>query len=504
MAQSSSFKAEKVLLYRENFDGIINKKLLPPIEVNIDPINACNLRCKWCFDGNEKITMFDFSTKKISDLLVNDYILGIKNGKICKNKILKIYNNGQCNEMLEFTFEDKDKFLCTSEHRIWDSRGRYKEAKNFKVGNYVKKAFRFNRNIDNIVEYKKGYIAKIQKTLNQKVCIKKKIINIERKKGCFDKYDIETEFGNYLIKGVLVHNCNAHRVLDNKIMAIKDLLALINDLADWGVKGICFAGGGEPTLHPSLEEAIKLCTQKGLDSAIITNGFNLSNSLIETIVKNMKWIGISVDAGSKETFKNCKGVDGFEKVIDNIKKLVEAKKKFKSDIGITFKYLIHKLNQYDLIEAYKIAKKIGCDSLHLRPVDWLAFQDKEDKLDIDVIEGQINEIKELNENSQFEFIPYFVNFNNKLKRKIEFKKCELSPLLAICMPDGWWICIDRKGVKKLWMCKVEDIRKFWGSKKHFQLLDKINPEKECGKCTLNKYYPYFENYKQDKYYWKFV
>ncbi len=57
---------------------------LPPIEASIDPIHACNLRCDHCFNGEEEITMFDFSKKKIKDLNTSDFVLGLDkrvNGK---------------------------------------------------------------------------------------------------------------------------------------------------------------------------------------------------------------------------------------------------------------------------------------------------------------------------------------------------------------------------------------------------------------------------------------
>jgi MoaA/NifB/PqqE/SkfB family radical SAM enzyme len=344
MKQNKSFTASKCLLYKDNFDGILTKKLKPPIEVNIDPINACNLKCTWC---------------------------------------------------------------------------------------------------------------------------------------------------------------NAWRVLDGGIIPIKKLIALIEDLADWGVKGICFAGGGEPTLHPGLEEAINTCAKTGLESSIITNGFNWSDELIESMVKNMRWIGISIDCAKAKTYEKSKGIDGLDRTVKNVKKLVKKRNELGTKIGITFKMLIHPNNQYEVYDACMLAKEMGVDSIHLRPVDFLAYQKHEEKLDVKKIREQVERAKVFNDNT-FEIVPFFVNFDKKFKRKITFDKCRLSPLLGVCLPTGWWLCIDQKGRKGRWMCDIEDIRKFWGSKEHFAMMKKINPPKHCGKCTLTKYYPYFESYEKDEYYWKFV
>lgn len=343
MKQNKSFRPEKCLLYKDNFDGIIEGKLRPPIELSIDPSNVCNLACKWC---------------------------------------------------------------------------------------------------------------------------------------------------------------NAWRVKGDNMMSVKDLFWVIKDVADWGVKGVCYAGGGEPTTHPSLAESIDLCTECGLESAIISNGYTWSDRLINTTVKNMRWIGISVDAANSETFKKAKGVDGFDRVIRNIKKIVRKRNDTESRVGITYKFVIHPLNQYEIFDACMLAKEIGVDSIHLRPTDFLAYQKKEEKLNVKKIRDQVKRAK-IFEDDTFEVVPFFANFKKDLKRKIP-EKCRLSPLLGLCMPTGWWLCVDRRGHKGTRLCDIDKIREFWGSKEHLKIINKIYPPKDCGKCTMAKYYPFLESYENDEYYWKFA
>lgn len=276
--QSNSFKPEKCLLYRGNLEGILGKNLLPPIEVNVDPINACTLKCVWC---------------------------------------------------------------------------------------------------------------------------------------------------------------NAKRVLDGKMISRDDMLKLIDELADWGVLGVCFAGGGEPSLHKDLDLFIKHCTKRGLESAIITNGYSWTDKLIETMADHCKWIGVSVDACNAKTFKHLKGVDGFLKTIKNIYKLVYYKEQDKSlKVGITFKYLIHPYNQHQIYEAALVAKDLRVDSFHLRPVDFLAYKNTEERLNVDLINEQVKKGLLLTDD-KFEFIPFFACFDKAFHRNIKFEKCILSPLLGICLPDGW-------------------------------------------------------------------
>ena len=43
---------------------------------------------------------------------------------------------------------------------------------------------------------------------------------------------------------------------------------LIDFLADWGVRGLCISGGGEPTLHPAIEWIISHALGK-MDVALV-------------------------------------------------------------------------------------------------------------------------------------------------------------------------------------------------------------------------------------------
>jgi len=49
----NSFNSWKGLMYKSHYDAIIAGKFLPPIEVDIDPVNKCNLGCVFC---NNKLT----------------------------------------------------------------------------------------------------------------------------------------------------------------------------------------------------------------------------------------------------------------------------------------------------------------------------------------------------------------------------------------------------------------------------------------------------------------
>jgi organic radical activating enzyme len=78
---------------------------------------------------------------------------------------------------------------------------------------------------------------------------------------------------------------------------MKDMLTLdqmksaIDQFADLGVLGMEFTGGGEPTLHPQLDEAIAHAHSRGLKIGICTNGSQLKK------VKNwhmLSWVRLGM------------------------------------------------------------------------------------------------------------------------------------------------------------------------------------------------------------------
>jgi len=66
--------------------------------------------------------------------------------------------------------------------------------------------------------------------------------------------------------------CNSQKIVKNEdlnkyMMSREHLFKLCRFLAQWGVLGFCFAGGGEPFLHPNLAEVTEMLGQMGLDTA---------------------------------------------------------------------------------------------------------------------------------------------------------------------------------------------------------------------------------------------
>jgi wyosine [tRNA(Phe)-imidazoG37] synthetase (radical SAM superfamily) len=138
------------------------------------------------------------------------------------------------------------------------------------------------------------------------------------------------------------------------LMPRETLMGLCRDFAEMGVRAINWTGGGEPTLNKHLKEAIQYCGQNGIKMGIFTNGVLLDRwDLFETMVHNMTWVRFSVDCGTKETYdsvRRAKKNQGWDKMIENLNKLIEVNNKNNKKIDIGIGYVISPENYHEIVE----------------------------------------------------------------------------------------------------------------------------------------------------------
>jgi MoaA/NifB/PqqE/SkfB family radical SAM enzyme len=274
--------------------------------------------------------------------------------------------------------------------------------------------------------------------------------------------------------------CNSKKVTSRKVRMTDDhLMELVKFFNLWGAKAICFAGGGEPTLHNKLADAFR---ESELPTALITNGLFKDDEQMKVIAEKARWIGISVDASTKEFYNQYKGADRFDEVINNIKKL-----RIYGAREICFKFLVNNLNQYQIFDACRVAKFAGAHRIHIRPVAFKCYQNEEEKLDVEKINKQINDARGNFEDERFKVFGIVHKFDKNLHAAKPFKKCLATPIMPIFHANNEIsICIDRKGDKSLVIGNhdpIEGIIDCWGSDKHKKVIDAIRVE-DCPKCTI--------------------
>ncbi len=290
-------------------------------------------------------------------------------------------------------------------------------------------------------------------------------------------------------------------------------------LAEWqsnsdfkkGVETVCIGGGGESLMNKDVSQLINNCYEVGIETGIVTNGTNIDKH-IQSLIK-CTWVGISVDAGSSETYQLLKGRDFFDKVINNIRELIKLSSENKSSPlaqpgqgpGVSLKYLLNPKNVGEIYQAAKIAKEIGCKNMHIRPFgeSWDKIGQNKDIFtysDIEEFREQIVKARSL-EDEFFKVFGITHKFDGNFRKQNEFTQCHAIFMTGVFMPPSgggkfnFGFCCDRRGDQNLTLSNLtsfEEVANFWGSEEHWKIFDKIKP-KTCPRCTYQPHNIIFEN-----------
>lgn len=119
--------------------------------------------------------------------------------------------------------------------------------------------------------------------------------------------------------------CNIWKTKSND-MNLEQINTISKRLRKFGI-GYVFIQGGEPTLRKDLIDIVDIFIKNKIKPTIITNGILLDRPLAEKIALRKCNLAISVDSLDREKFMHYRGVDAFDRVIGNISKIADIKRK---------------------------------------------------------------------------------------------------------------------------------------------------------------------------------
>lgn len=323
------------------------------------------------------------------------------------------------------------------------------------------------------------------------------------------------------------HNCewcNASFIMSNQnnMMSEKNVIDIVNLLSNWKldnyrVNAVCIAGGGEPLTNPNTSLLIDKLIENHIEVGVVTNGYYIDRFL-EPLSK-CTWVGVSIDAGNRKTFNKLKGLkkesDNFDKILDNIGLLVDYAKKHNRLLakdhpayGLSYKYLLSKENVGEVYDAVLKAKEMGCKNFHLRPssTPWNLIGTENEvsfgREEIGLYFSQIEKSLALDDES-FNVYGVTHKFDGQFNRCNRFEKCYAVFMTGVFMPSkekgkiDFGLCCDRRGDNRLLLAEgitnAEDIKRLWGSNKHWEIHNKIDIQTQCPRCT---YQPHNQIYEQ--------
>lgn len=159
-----------------------------------------------------------------------------------------------------------------------------------------------------------------------------------------------------------------------------EYITLLDKLSTWKqhspnsvgtLNTILYAGAGEPTLLKNYEKVIEHTIDLGFLASMTTNGTYL-NTLLENVnqnkLKKIGWIGIDMDAGTKELYETMRKTIAkqsiFDRVCDNAKNLAGA------GVNVDVKFLLGEYNSSEsaIRDMFALVKNLGVRQAYFRPV----------------------------------------------------------------------------------------------------------------------------------------
>lgn len=258
----------------------------------------------------------------------------------------------------------------------------------------------------------------------------------------------------------------------HKFLELKKLRPLIDEAAEMGIKGIEISGGGEPLLHPDVLEIVTYIKRKGLKTGLLTNGSCVTDEGIKVLVDNLLFIRVAFEGSNKNTYKTIHGVDDLDKVIRNVEKIVEVKRKSNSKITIGLKALISQVNYNEIFEIAKRAKLLQVDYVQFK-----ALRRSESGIPeamFSFVEESLNNAKRFFNDDSFQVL------GNIQKTKVH-GRCFLNPLHPVVAADGSvYLCAffqHRMDTHRIGSIYKDSFRDIWISDEHMKAFKNTDPEK---------------------------
>lgn len=192
--------------------------------------------------------------------------------------------------------------------------------------------------------------------------------------GCFNleekDWDDSDTINNFYISHWTKCNCNCNycytehdKNFFNSHQEYK-MMPILREMLDKNImdfKGYLAFGGGEPAVLDEFDDIVNLFLENNVRS-IVTNSSGIK--FVESIAKGLSTgkldVTVSVDSGSKETYEKIKGLNAYDKVIENLKRYVNSQGEYQDKVRSKYIIIPETNDNIDEIEKWlKTSCEIG-------------------------------------------------------------------------------------------------------------------------------------------------
>lgn len=297
------------------------------------------------------------------------------------------------------------------------------------------------------------------------------------------------------------HFCAYAAIVDDP--SVKDMLDearaldLVDELAEGGVRGLMFTGGGEPLLHPGVERIFERCRDRAMQHAVITNGTRVHKLADETL-RGLRWIRFSINAGSAAEYARVHRTSerDWEKVWSAVARVSDRARFPDVAVGVSF-VVTAETSATSMRGCVLMARERGAAYVHLRP----AFEGPHTRLGgqmgASARRARVQELATFGELETATFRVYGITrrFDEIDAPDRAFVHCGSTPLVSYVLPNGdVSICTmirDRffnPAVANPFLGNLNGARFFdlWGTARHAELIAALSSS-NCGRCHFSEY-----------------
>jgi len=129
----------------------------------------------------------------------------------------------------------------------------------------------------------------------------------------------------------------------------------------------------EPLLHPRFEEILAIASRHDVPEwGIVTNASLLNEKTAEAIIRHrMTVLSVSLDGVMRETYRDIRGVDAFDRVLANVRAFQEMKRRAGSEIPHLFmNFVMMRRNAAEIAPFLELCRDLGAEDVtfvHVMP-----------------------------------------------------------------------------------------------------------------------------------------
>ena len=162
---------------------------------------------------------------------------------------------------------------------------------------------------------------------------------------------------------------------------------VIDELAPTNIN---VSGIGEPFLHPQIFEVIRYAKERGAAINCATNFTRVRGRHREIVESGINQLKVSIDATDAETFRQIRGEDSFDEIVENLGEVQAWKRKLGSKTpSIRFNFALQRLNYQQSPRLVDLAAELGVEGIYFQFLSYVDMESRKPMLTGDMTEEKL-------------------------------------------------------------------------------------------------------------------